>query len=67
MIKYKIIKKKDYDNMIKAMKGMQDLNRSLTIQVNCLENLLYGDNLHIDFPNSTKGGGPEDISGILEN
>ena len=67
MFKYKIIKKKDYDNMIKGIKGLQDLNRSLTIQVNCLENLLYGDNQHIDFPNSEKGGGPEDISGILEN
>lgn len=63
----KILTKSQYDLLIRKIKEQRQLINSLRIQNSAYENLLYGDNQKIVFPNSEKGGGPEDISGILEN
>lgn len=63
----KILTKSQYNLLIRKIKEQRQLINSLRIQNSAYENLLYGDNQKIDFPNSEKGGGPEDISGILEN
>ena len=63
----KILTSNQYDLLINKIKDQRKLINSLKIQNAAYENLLYGDNQKIDFPNSMKGGGPEDISGILED
>ena len=63
----KILTSAQYDLLINKIKDQRKLINSLKIQNAAYENLLYGDNHNRDFPNSMKGGGPEDISGILED
>lgn len=62
----KILTKAQYDFLIGKIKEQQKLINSLKLQISAYKNLLYGDNNHIDFPNSKKGDGPEDINGILK-